>query len=381
MKTLLLALVLLCSSPLPALAWELNQLAILFPLPERGAGNSLWGPGTKTQAGPPLPRAVYDDLPTIAQGRDREWLYGSLRVVAVRIDPCFREGDGPCQKQLRFVWQPVEQGPDGTWQTLDAAVHTFHVLSDDAWNALTADLAELNGKFPLPPDQPIGVHPWLRAQGPGGAFGLALARVLFRYAKEENFARATAMTVNREGTIWVFTGFDVNGREHRRIAIPKTDNVAQAFFTGLFDSPEFAARMNPEPPEKSFLRLLRDSWRAKQEMSPAELVEVFRRALEFGNPRLSNPGTLDCASCHAARSLPEWGRTNFPGLEWEKLFQREIFRGPGNLVNTTVRPARTNVLRAFGYFGRDPVISPRLVHEASLGLERMNGQARSNTTP
>jgi hypothetical protein len=62
-------------------------------------------------------------------------LYG-LRAVAFRIDPCFRVGgDGPCQPQIRLVWQPKSGS--------DAAVHTIHVLAESELGHLVSDVFEL----------------------------------------------------------------------------------------------------------------------------------------------------------------------------------------------------------------------------------------------
>ncbi len=372
-KIILIALCLFAASPaVAAPLWELNQLSILMPLPEREAPNHLWAPKTRVRDGVPLPEQVYQALPLLVIPGDRNWLFEHLRVVAVRIDPCFIEGSEPCQKQIRFVWQPVEQ-VNGVWRTLDAAIHTFHLLDDRSWSDLVAELAKLNKKFPIPPNLPLGIHPLLKVQGMTGAFATELARILIGHIREKNFIRATAMTVNTEGTIWVFTGFDVKDGQLTRTSIPKTDNVAQAFFSNLKGSPEYITRMNPEPSgEQLFLTLLSDSFQAKQKMSQNDVVEVVRKSLEFGNPRLSNPGTVDCASCHAARALPAWGQVNFPNWDWQGLFAKEIFRGQGNLNNTSIRPERTNVLRSFGYFESDPAISPRVIHETSLAAELMN---------
>jgi hypothetical protein len=348
-----------------AAAWELNQVSILMPLPEKGAANDLWRDF-------PLPRNVYESLPRLTFTKDADWLYDNLRVVAVRIDPCFVDVQGPCQRQIRFVWQPLEN-TNGGWRTIDAAVHSFHTLNENSWRSLAGELARLNKKFPMASGLPLTVHPVLKAQGLKGEYGRELERIFKSRVSEANLTRATAMTVNAQGTLWTFAGFDVNGEQLTRLPVPKTDNVAQAFFVRRTGDSEYVSRMNPEPQgEKLFLTFLADSAKAKLEMSSDDMVEAVRKSFELSNPRRLNPGQVDCASCHSSRAVPDWAALNFPNWNPSEIFKNEIYRGPGNLTNITVNPLRTDVLRAFGYFGADPVVSPRVIHETSLVVERMD---------
>lgn len=363
---LLLALLAL---PLPALsAWELNEVSYLLPLPTPGHENRLWSANTPAKGGTLLPRSLYKELPMLVVLRDREWLYQSLRVVAFRVDPCFQEGEGenPCQRQIRFVWQPMEE-IRGSWMALDAAVHTFHVLNEAEWKALREGLLRLRARFPQEKGLALQVHPLLARNGFDSAYGRELARLVLSLAGPGNLTRATAMTVNTEGTVWVFTGFDLKDGVATRIPVPRTKNVAQAFFANLERPLEYRSSMNPFPQnEAPFLNLLKDSAAAERDMGEEEIKKAVRSSLKALNPRLSNPGTIDCASCHAARGIPAWASEKFPRWNWDSIFGDDLFRAPGNLTDTTSQPRRTNLLRAFGYFGTDPVISPRTVFESAL---------------
>lgn len=351
-------------SPRTAAAWELNQVSILMPLPEKGANNDLW-------RNFPLPRNVYESLPRLTFAKDADWLYDNLRVIGVRIDPCFVDVSEPCRRQIRFVWQPVENTKDG-WQTIDAAIHSFHTLNENSWRSLVDELTRLNKKFPMASGLPLTVHPLLRAQGLKGEYARELERILKSHVSKTNLTRATAMSVNPQGTLWTFAGFDISGEKLTRLSVPKTDNVAQAFFVSRTGDSEYVSRMNPEPEgEKLFMTFLADSARARREMKSEDMIEVVRKSLEFGNPRLANPGQVDCASCHSSRAVPAWAALHFPNWNLSEIFKKEIYSGPGNLDNVTVNPLRTDVLRAFGYFGADPVVSPRVIHETSLVVERM----------
>lgn len=368
MKKLFILLALTLSFPAFS-AWEMNEVSYLLPLPTPGYPNRLWAADTAAKNGQLLPRSVYQELPMLVVLRDREWLYQALRVVAFRVDPCFQEGTGnpPCRRQLRFVWQPLEE-TRGQWMALDAAVHTFHDLNEAEWKTLKEGLSRLRTRYPQEKGLALQVHPRLAKEGIGSAYGRELSRILFSLAGPGNLTRATAMTVNTEGTVWVFTGFDLKDGVATRIPVPRTKNVAQAFFANLERPLDYRSTMNPFPQnEAPFLSLLRDSAAAEREMTEAELQSAVRSSLRALNPRLSNPGTVDCASCHAARGVPAWASEKFPRWNWDSIFGDDLFRAPGaNLTDTTVQPRRTNILRAFGYFGTDPVISPRTVFETAL---------------
>lgn len=357
-------------------AWELSDLSILFPLPQPGSPNQLWQPNTPAREGVLLPRKVYDELPMIVVPRDREWILQSLRVVAARIDPCFKEGPSPerlpCRRQIRFVWQPMEENRSH-WTTIDAAVHSFHELKESEWRKLRADLLKLKSQSQIEPGLPLQVHPLLEAQGVQGAYGNRLRQVLLSYAGPANLIRATAMVVNNEGTVWVFTGFDFKNGKAIRLQIPRTKMKAQAFFANLENPSEYRSRMNPYPEgEAPFLNLLNDSSTAQEKMGEEEIQQAVRSSLRALNPNLSNPGTVDCVSCHAARGIPAWAEEKFPNWNWETIFGDQLFRAPGNLGNTTAQPRRADMLRAFGYMGRGPAISPRTVFETALAAGKMD---------
>jgi len=370
---LLLLLLSSCSSALAG--WEMNDLSILFPLPAPASKNLLWRAGTSARDGTLLPRSLYSELPMLVVLRDREWLYQNLRVVALRIDPCFREGTNaaslPCRRQVRLVWQPLEE-VRGSWTTLDAAVHTFHELDEQSWRNFRDDLKTLRTKHPSAPGLPLQVNPRIAQEGWQGGYAQELSHLVLSTIGPANLVRATAMTVNTEGTVWVFTGFDVKNGTYTRIPVPRTKNVAQAFFAKLDDLNEYRSTMNPFPAEESpYLRLLQNSAVAGREMGETEIMKAVRSSLIALNPRRSNPGTIDCASCHAARAVPLWAASNFPNWNWDSLFGDNLFRSGGNLENTTAQPRRTNMLRAFGYFNADPVISPRTVFETALATGAM----------
>lgn len=201
-------------------AWNPNEASLLLPLPQT-IENPLWQPATLGGQGALIPPRFWPQLPPIVATSLRFVLYEkALRVIAVRLDPCFIEGFGPqpCRHQIRLVWQPMVR--EGTWSTHDAALHTFYTLNENEWTAFVAEWEKLRARFTIDPTQPLQVHPLLSAQGYTGEYWAAMSTVLLREIGEARLTRITAMTVNPHQNVWRFTGFDIVGGELRRMAIP-----------------------------------------------------------------------------------------------------------------------------------------------------------------
>lgn len=368
----LLATLVLCVLSVRAQAqtWDLNELSVLMPLARVTESVSMWTPRTKGGRGELLPPSIHGILPQIAIGHDPQRVYEALRVVALRFDPCFQEGavPHPCQRQVRLVWQPVaalNNTRESAVTTLDAAIHTFHVLNENEWRTLVQGLRALKAQYPLGPGLPLQIHPWLQRQGYSGPFWRDFQAVVLPVIGESNVQRATVMTVNPRGNVWAFLGFDRHGVNWRRQDVPRVNNQAQGFFSGLVGAPEFRADMNPRPTdEDTFLEFILHSQKMREEQPEARIVEAVRRAHFFENPHLSNAGTVDCASCHIARAVPLWADKHFPA--WSGRNFPEKFIAQVNVTNMTMRPLRTNVLRAFGYFGNEPVIAQRTINETAV---------------
>ncbi|MBX3034807.1 MAG: hypothetical protein KF865_12875, partial [Bdellovibrionaceae bacterium] len=356
--------------------WDLNDVSILLPLPRAAAEDSLlWGPATEGGQGPLLPAGLYKILPRISSDLDAPTLYAkSLKVVAIRLDPCFHEGAPArvCQRQVRVVMQPlVFEG--GQWTTLDAALHVFYVFSDREWLELVAKLRPPEGRS-FTVGLPLQAHPVISREGLRGPAWKNLSAALLPFLGARKIARATAMSVNPLGNFWFFSGINVNNGQWSRLKIPRVPEETQGFFTdpGAMGQDVIRAAMNPSPEgEPGIKRLLFNSVKARQEMTADELQSATREALHLLNPRRHNSGTADCVSCHVAPTVSFWSARQFPTWNWNRLFAKDMPQARGNQANTTVRPGRAQVLRAFGYFDSDPIISPRTVNESLEVLRQM----------
>lgn len=370
MKSLLFILIAFLGSAAPA--QSLNDYSLLLPLPDSSQVGETMGAASAGARGVLLPQSLIGALPTIVVGEDRETLFGErLRVVAVRVDPCFFEGTGPvkCRPQIRMVWQPLlldHRVP----MAQDAAVHTFYDLSEADFALLLKDLKaySVGGR-----SEGLQIHPGVQLHGYGSAYWRGLRSTFLKYAGEQNLTRGTFMTVNPMGTVWVFGAFNYVQSKPERILVPRINFAAQGFFVDTSVLRDFRARMNPFPPnEVALLNFLNDSSQVKSQAREDELQAVVKQAYEFENPARHNPGTLDCVSCHVAQSIRLWGQFHFPLWKTEALFGDVQFKSGLNLRNPSPDPFRADSLRAFGYFGPNPVISDRTINETAAVFESLH---------
>lgn len=350
--------------------WDLNDVSLLLPLPQRaGEDARLWGSTTEGGQGILLPPGVFQALPRVSSDLDVQTLYHrALRVIALRLDPCFLEtlSFQTCQRQVRLVMQPLVF-EEGSWAALDSAIHLFYRLTDAEWDRLLAALKPTRGPS-LTLGLPLQIHPILRREGLNGPFWKHLSAKILPFLGDKRLVRATAMSVNPLGTVWFFGGVNVQSGKISVLPIPRIKETLQGFLVdaGTMGNENFRAAGSPMPESEPVMkRILFDSRSAKAELRPQELQRGVSEALRLQNPRLHHSGTADCVSCHVSPTVSFWASRNFPQWNWSRLFPKDLFRGGGNPANATVNPGRANVLRAFGYFERDPIVSPRTVNESS----------------
>lgn len=383
------------ATPQPATApWTLNEVSVLIPLPTRAELGRMLAPDSAGAHGPLLPRAVYDELPRLILGGNPDLIYREqLRVVAMRIDPCFHEGPAPlaCRRQLRLVWQPLEfsaRAPDRAagdaaargedrWSSrppsparasaLDAAVHSFYDFDETEWREL---LRAWRPAARAAGDR-LEVHPTLAREGLDGPAWSRLRDVVLGFAGEARLSRATGMNVDPLGSLWVFAGVDVDRGVHRRIRIPRVDRGAQGLFIDPTRLTEFRASLNPYPEGQiGWLNLLHDSESRDPARDRDELREALAQAARIENPRLENTGGIDCVSCHVAQSVRLWGERR--GLDRALRADLRELIYPEKAASADAATGFINRLRAFGYFLDEINISRRTLNESLEVTHRLN---------
>ncbi len=303
--------------------------------PGDAAGFSAQGEGGY---GTLLPRAIFDQLEPLTRTDEPDALYAHLDVVGVRLDPCFREGQGeaPCQSQVRLVLQPVFE-EDGAPISRDATVHLFYEVPIEELRALATSLAALR-----------------EARGGGETIGAHVApdeaavRVLPRVGAER-LRRVTFVAVHASGQAWTFGGFEVRGEGLEEIE-PFSVGTHEQHLTSTGGTALLDATILPTPTvEPEAARWLSAAERGEMDAATqAEARAGLRRLLD---PTAHNPGTVDCASCHMAT----------PAL---------YFAEPGT-SGVPAAYADSQNQRMLGFFGRVASISPRVEAETDAVLEAL----------
>lgn len=371
MKKLFLGIVILVFSS-RSFSASLNDYSILLPLPPVSDFSKLIAPDNLGKMGVLIPLTTFDALPKLVIQTDNRSIYKSnLRLIAVRLDPCFNEAVvKSCQRQIRMVWQPVIFNNDKTI-TLDAAVHTFYQFDELSWNLVLQDWKNLaSGQV----SDPLQIHPVIKNETLNGPFYSQLQTLLLKYCGEKNLVRITAMAVRGSEQVWVFEGFDMVTQGALRIAkpisIPRVDSVSQLAVFNISMENNFFGGLNPVPRQDlNFFKLISNSKKAKQLLPEEDMKSIMSKVLDYENPAMHNTVSLDCVSCHLAQSARRWGEQNFSSWNWDVTF-KDHYASPWFRPVKIAESFRSNQFRAFGYFTNQAVISQRVVNETiAVSLE------------
>jgi hypothetical protein len=359
----------------PSADAQMNDLSILYPLAKGQAEYdgylSVSSPG---RGGSMLPPSVFGSSSPAPDVED------SLRVVAMRLDPCFAH-IGPitdpasCSPQLRLVFQPVGFFK-GVTSANDNAVHGFYSLTQTEFSEALEAIIQLRKANSNGGDLgPLAVHPILSKQGVDGPMGQGLASIIMRYAGRENCVRvamldavlsATPSGAVGGGEAWGMSLFDVVNGALQPLPIPtmsgaKSDQFFQLGGKG-FDV-GFAGPLS----SKDDIELLADA-KAFGEASDAAREKAFDAAVQIENPDLNSPNTIDCASCHLAQPSRELVGAKF-GFSTkgnpDAFTPDPKFVSPADFAETTsVDPTKLN-FHAFSYLGTEPAINQRVINETA----------------
>ncbi|MBL9037799.1 MAG: hypothetical protein JNG84_04715 [Archangium sp.] len=370
---------------------QLNDVSVLFPLPESGAALSaeLLPVSASGPRGVLLPSAMYDVVgpisgtsgapPPGAVGTAR---YEDLRVVALRIDPCFAAlappaHGGGCQNQLRLVVQEVvERG--GDVRAADSALHLFYSLTRDELLFVAQRLAAVSAGAPLSRLQP---HPRMSAEGLSGPAATEVRALIVRFAGATTLTRVTTMQTVQATFVWAFASFDVldaAGPTLVPMQLPTlpANTTTQSILSGA--SLGFNVFTSPSTTHTDGFELLQEPSRASQ-ATPAEQAAAHDHLLRVENPALHSPETIDCASCHLA--TPSTKLVVEPVLSLSATANPNAFAPdtrfvrPSDLAPTFTPTALLN-LHAFSYVGRDVGISQRTVNETAAVVAYLNSLVR-----
>ena len=255
-----------------------------------------------------------------------------LRMVAFRLDPCAPAAmaGAPCTPQLRLVFQTVTIAA-GHAVAADDAVHAFYALDREQLLAAVRAIIALRRREAGDRELgPLAPHPLLVEQGRGGGFATALDALVCSLAGPRNLVRLTEITSSGMGTAWNFAGVDLGAGTAIPVPIPGLPAGAPmiSFFAGFTPG-----ALTGEPAVTP----------APQVAADDDLQSSATRdgaAARIEDPTIHTSATIDCISCHLARSL----------------------RSPESPVD----------VHMFGYQGTTPSIQPRTVRETAASLAVVN---------
>lgn len=364
------------STDLKDVKLDLNDVSILFPLPKLGDWNYIPSASSTGDNGTLLPLDIVTQIPQLSPLVTNEEIYPSLHAVGVRIDPCFTEGHGPikCQTQIRLVWQPLSNASKDT-ATFDVSLHTFYQLTEVEFKSLVTQIKKLKLDLNLKADfrAPLSINPIIKENGFTGEYYTRLIKIIYSFIGESNFSRVTFMQLSMGGNVWTFGGFDIADGKLEPIKIPRIGTTKQIFRNSAFPRPIwFIGGIVPEPTDKENLNIIaRDS----RKLSPQDedaIIEAAKSAFKFENPKLHNPGTVDCVSCHVAQPAKIWALRQYPWLQLDNISRDYIYTSTINLRNTSPMQMHTNIVRAFGYFMDIPFVAQRTINESAEVVNSIN---------
>lgn len=338
----------------PALG--LNDVSVLLPLPKTIDAPGYLGAADAGARGVLLPQAVFDAVPTFPVTPSQGLIYDRMRVLAVRFDGC-GGGVDQCEPEIRLVMQPVNNS-----KARDSALHLFYRLTSQEMSAVVTELRALRALAPeVTTEGPLDVHPALVAQGVEGPYGVALRELLLAYAGEDNLVRATFfLRAPPTNEVWFFGGFDRDGAtltpidvvgvgtDPQRVILTKTDTTYAYDLTPLGTTPEDGSALT--------------SSAAADAASEADRAAAFGSFLRIQNPSTYVPDQLPCAGCHLASYVTADATRRFnldPG-SFEDTFTstRDLSMRGGSASNPSS-------LRAFGWFGDEPMIAQRTINDSA----------------
>ena len=376
----------------------MNDVSILFPLgtaSDYSTGHLR--AGSTGKRGALFPASVFEKITIEGSaagsgiGGPRTAPYANMRVVALRLDPCFAElhptpSATTCRNQLRLVFQELQASTTGV-SAFDSGVHALYSITRGELLAILNEIVRLReadggqgGKGPLAP------HALMVTQGLTGSFSTAIQELILQYAGEQNLVRVTAMTSVNAGFQWSFFGFDISDASPNAaplaIATLPADGTEQSFFRGFQSNTDPIGSFVPKPTGPDDFTVLADVKSASM-LPAADQAKLTRALARVENPSIFTPDTLDCARCHTASPLGQ--NVARDRLHLSVADDADAFQPDGKWVTAKEMSATdfsgsspTNLdvplvdVHAFSYAIQRPSVSQRTVNETAAVVQFLN---------
>jgi hypothetical protein len=351
MFRLIILFILSSSAFAQVLPWGLNDLSVLFPLPESLENNTLMSPKSGL-----LPYSMYKPLPKLADFEDQDGLFKTLSVVALRIDPGTNE--------IRMVYQPIELSRFPFEEGIlakDMAIHVFYQLTAVELKTFLEEYQALKVKFKIVSSAVPEVNKAMT-----GSYGDAFKALAIKSTGEKRISKVTFMRLESIGGIWAFGGFNVKDGVMTRFNIPRVKKDLQ-MFTNVGRGRFMSSRMTPAPQGKDTFNQVIEAM-VKDASQAETLIKEVKAAYRVEDPKIHTVDTMDCVSCHTAMLVRHWSFETFP-----EVLAKETWPETESTKGLTL-----NNLRAFGYHDSRPTINQRTVNETRQIVSKLNAAASSS---
>jgi hypothetical protein len=390
--------------PNPA-ALQMNDLSVMFPLATTEADFDLYLAASSPGAnGPLLPEALYQ------QDESSLLSYDNLRVVGMRLDPCFAN-IGPitdpstCDNQIRLVFQQLDFEDDTTGAE-DGGVHVLYSLTRDQLVAAANEIAAARQASSDADLGPLAVHPLIASQGLSGAFAQALVGIIQKYADGTKIERITTFSVDafaegggpvptngiemggsgdgsgsgitlpEEGLSWDFHGNSVAASVETPLVIASLPDDTTDMFLDAATMP-LGSTFSPVTTSTDNITTLADATNAGS-ASTAQRQAGFDSALRIENPNHESPNTIDCVSCHMAepaRVLVGQQMLGMSPASDANAFVADPSIPAADLAVTAPMLVGSDGglnIHAFSYRETTPIINQRVINETAANVAYLN---------
>ncbi|MCB0357569.1 MAG: hypothetical protein KDD40_11205, partial [Bdellovibrionales bacterium] len=200
--------------------WNLNDVSILFPLPNESVkAIDLIAPYEQSGLGSLISQDVYQMVPPLinADLSNQEMFHQSLHAVSLRFDPCPSDENNICYPEVRIVWQPLMYDKKSQqWTGRDATLHSFYRLNEQQFNSVKSQLWKLklaNEKLGITTNLlPLNIHPAFQNQLTQSKFLNGVKELILEHCGSQNLFKLTFMSLLVPSRWWRFGSFvkDVN---------------------------------------------------------------------------------------------------------------------------------------------------------------------------
>lgn len=279
-----------------------------------------------------------------------------VRIVSVRIDPCFPVAAGVCGREVRLVGQRIDPV---TLEAADSAIHLFYVFTDADWAVVQDDVLSLAILAGGRTSGALDVHPIIARDGWSGTYGVALRSFLTRHCTA---SRLNEIALLNAGAEWRFFRFSVTGGVLTRIATTGSGWFSVFPIDAIRVAPQRYAVPSPDGGAEG--ELFADGGVARTILERLAQQRNVLGELQEAIARVENPideptPLLDCGICHRATQL-----------RVDHVTKRGLTALPPRFsvpVATQPPPAiEENNFHAFSWHGTTATITHRTVFESSV---------------